>query len=95
MAGSVAGSVRFRQVLLIQWQGRFCNWTGHRLTFQAQKTQTTLPFDDLHKYTAKYTAKSLEKAIALNVLLLGLTIRWNVRGEKDLQQIIIIGVTQK
>ena len=44
-----------------------------------------LPFDELHKYTKK----SLEKAIALNVLLLGLIITWKVRGKDDLQKIIM------
>jgi hypothetical protein len=44
-----------------------------------------LPFDELHKYTAK----SLEKTIALNVLVLGLIITWNVRGGEDLQRIMI------
>jgi len=43
-----------------------------------------LPFDDLHKYTAK----SLEKAVAFNVLLLGLIITWKVRDKEDLQRIM-------
>jgi hypothetical protein len=53
------------------------------LVFKCAKA--ILSFDELHKYTAK----SLEKAIALNVLLLGLIITWKVRGEKDLQMLII------
>jgi len=42
-----------------------------------------LPFDDLHKYTAK----SLQKAVAFNILLLGLIITWEVRGKNDLKRI--------
>lgn len=53
------------------------------LVFKCAKA--ILPFDELHKYTAK----SLEKAVALNVLLLGLIITWKVRGRKDLESIII------
>jgi len=44
-----------------------------------------LPFDELHKYTKK----SLEKAVALNVLLLGLIITWKVRGKEDLHRMIM------
>jgi hypothetical protein len=53
------------------------------LVFKCAKA--ILPFDELHKYTQK----SLEKAVAINALLLGLIITWEVRKKEDIQRLIM------